>query len=419
MRSIFVIAGNELRLQFMDRSIWLNLVIIPLIITFVLGFANGGGGAAAAIDTVNLDVIDHDASPLSSELLRQIVAANTAVRLCPAQATSDADPCELNGQTLTMGLAQQRLDDQTSTALIEIPAGFAAASSTGEPITIVYRSNEPATEPSLALQAVQTAISRISSVQTAVHAGQAVVDSIGYLTFADAADRSGLLDAIRGRAQALWAAEPIQIRETRPAVAGTIRASGFGQSVPGMGSMYVLFAVLPMSAAFIRDRRQWTIQRVLTMPVSRAQILGGKLLGYFVIGVIQLSIIFGFGYLLGLRYGSDPLALILTMWSFILAATGLALMLTTFVTTEMRASSVNLLLALTLAPLGGAWWPLDIVPGWMRVAGHISPIAWAMDAYNALIFRNAGIGGAIVPVLVLLGMAALFFVVGLLRFKFD
>jgi ABC-2 type transport system permease protein len=419
MRRIFVIAGNELRLQFMNPGIWISLVIIPLVITYAVGSANSGGGAAGELAQVYLDVIDHDATPLSAEFLRQIAAASDAVRLCPSQHPGDDDPCGLGEQTLTAALAQQRLDDEVSAALIEIPAGFAAASSTGDPIAVVYRSNEQVAEPSLAFQAVETAISRIGSVQTAVRAGQAVADSIGYLTFTDAADRSGFLDSIRSHAQALWAAEPIQVRATQPETAGTITVSGFGQSVPGMGSMYVLFAVLPMSAAFIRDRRQWTIQRTLTMPVGRAQILGGKLLGYFAIGAIQLTVIFTFGYLLGLRYGSDPLALVLTMCAFILAATGLALMLTTFIKTEMRASSINLLVALTLAPLGGAWWPLDIVPGWMRVAGHVSPIAWAMDAYNALIFRDAGLGGVMIPVLVLLGMAALFFAVGVLRFKFD
>jgi ABC-type multidrug transport system permease subunit len=55
----------------------------------------------------------------------------------------------------------------------------------------------------------------------------------------------------------------------------------------------------------------------------------------------------------------------------------------------------------------------------MRIAGHISPIAWAMDAYNALIFRDADLDGVVLPVLVLLDMATLFFVVGVLRFRFD
>ncbi|MCI0698291.1 ABC transporter permease [candidate division KSB1 bacterium] len=136
--------------------------------------------------------------------------------------------------------------------------------------------------------------------------------------------------------------------------------------------------------------------------------MGGKLLGYFVIGLIQFTVIFTFGYVMGLRFGSDPLALIVTLVAFTLAATGLALMLTTFVKTEMQASSITTLLSLTLAPLGGAWWPLDIVPAWMHIAGHISPIAWAMDAYNALIFRDAGLDGVVLPVLVLLGMATLF-----------
>ena len=419
MRRILVIAGNELRLLFMDPSIWINLLIIPLVLTYAVGAANSGGGAGGEVARVYLDVIDHDATPLSAEFLEQIAMASDAVRLCPSQHPGDDDPCGLGEQTLTAALAQQRLDDEISAALIEIPVGFAAASGAGAPIAIVYRSNEPLAEPSLAFQAVQTAISRMGSTQTAVRTGETVVDGIGYLNFADAADRSSLLDAIRGHAQRLWAAEPIQVRATQPEAAGAPAASGFGQSVPGMGSMYVLFAVLPMSAAFLRERRQWTIQRTLTMPVSRAQVLGGKLLGYFVIGAIQLTVIFTFGYLLGLRYGSDPLALILTMCAFILSATGLALMLTTFTKTETQASSINLLVALTLAPLGGAWWPLDIVPGWMRIVGHVSPIAWAMDAYNALIFRDAGIGGVMLPVLALLGMAALFFAVGVLRFRFD
>ena len=49
------------------------------------------------------------------------------------------------------------------------------------------------------------------------------------------------------------------------------------------------------------------------------------------------------------------------------------------------------LLGLTpaLAPLGGGWWPLAYVPGWMQTIGHLSPVAWFLDAANArLLYEN-------------------------------
>jgi ABC-2 type transport system permease protein len=418
MRQIFVVALNDLRLMFMNRSIWINLAIVPMIVTFATGSAFSGIGSDGGINAVNLDVIDYDETPLSAELLRQISAATEAVRVCPADTGDDA--CDLDRQPLTVELAQQRLDDNISAAYIEIPAGFAAATNAGDPTEIVYRSNESLAEPSFVLQSVQTAITRISSTTAAVRIGESMADEMSYLRFTDDADRAAFRDSIRSHAQARWAANPIQVQATQPASAGApVTASGFRQSVPGMGSMYVLFAVLPMSAAFLRDRKQWTLQRALTMPVSRAQMMSGKLLAYFVIGLIQLSIIFTFGYFLGVRYGSDPLAIVATMLTFILAVTALALMLTTFMKTEAQASSANLLVSLTLASLGGAWWPLDIVPEWMRVVGYVSPIAWAMDAYNALLFRDAGFSGVIVPLAVLLGMGTIFFVIGVQRLKFD
>lgn len=402
----------------MNRSIWLNLVILPIVITFGVGSANSGAGSGGAPERVKLAVLDHDKTSLSAELQRQIAAANPAIRLCGSVGEAEDELCGLGEAALTPELAQQRLGDGLVLALVEIPRGFERAASGGSPIEIVYRSNEDISVPSVGLQALQTAVTRLNSAMAAVQMGEEIAAGMEHLTFQGEADRSDFLNSIRRHAQALWESEPIRIEATQPgATAAPAIASGFQQSVPGIGSMYVLFAVLPLSAAFLRDVRQGTIQRALAAPVHRAQIMGGKLLAYFTIGMVQLAIIFTFGAVLGVRFGSDPIALIATMVAFTLSVTGLALALTTFVKTEGQASGINLLVTLTLAPLGGAWWPLDIVPDWLRAVGHVSPVAWAMDAYKALQFHDAGLAGVIVPVAVLLGMAALFFAVGVARLK--
>jgi ABC-2 type transport system permease protein len=183
--------------------------------------------------------------------------------------------------------------------------------------------------------------------------------------------------------------------------------------------MYVLITVLPAAASFIRERKQWTMQRMAVMPISRRQILGGKLLARFILGLFQYTLLFGFGYLLGVRYGGNVLALALVMITFVLCATALMIMLTGFLKTEQQAAGITLFISLTLAPLGGAWWPLDIVPEWMRIIGHISPIAWAMDAYRSLMYFGGGVAEVMPSLIVLLAMTGVLFTIGVLRFRFD
>jgi ABC-2 type transport system permease protein len=195
--------------------------------------------------------------------------------------------------------------------------------------------------------------------------------------------------------------------------------NGFQQSIPGIGTMYVLFAVFPAISAFLEERRGWTFQRLLVMPVSRMQVLGGKLLARFLLGMIQYGVLFGFGLLLGIRYGDNPLGIVLVMVAYTLCVVALTLLIMTFVRSEGQGRAIALFLTLTLAPLGGAWWPLDIVPNWMRTVGHLSPVAWAMDAFSSLIFFGGGLRAIAVPVLVLLVAASVLFAAGVARFKYE
>ncbi len=155
------------------------------------------------------------------------------------------------------------------------------------------------------------------------------------------------------------------------------------------------------------------------MPISRAQLLGGKILGRFTLGMIQYVVVFTVGVVTGLNFGRDPLAIVLTMVSFTLAMTALSFALGTRLDNEFQAGSLSTLLALTLAPLGGAWWPLEVMPPFMRTLGHISPVAWAMDAYQVLMFQNGDLRAVLLPLSVLLGMTIVFFVIGVRRFRYT
>jgi ABC-2 type transport system permease protein len=104
---------------------------------------------------------------------------------------------------------------------------------------------------------------------------------------------------------------------------------------------------------------------------------------------------------------------------FTLCVTALAFAVSTFLKTEQQANSVSLLLALTMAPLGGSWWPLDIVPEFMRVIGHLTPVAWAMDAFQTLIFEQGTLLTILPNMAILLGFTAVFFIIAVRRFRYE
>ncbi len=416
MRTILDIAINDLRVLFKNRSIWINLIVMPLVIGYIIGVVSNGGGGFSSANLI-VDVINADQGTIAQEFLSGLRAANSNLVLCP-QDNDSSDVCQLHEAALDETLAQQRLKDQTSLALIEIPADFSANVEAGQNASVVYRSNESASAPSYILQAVQAETQRLGGALIAGRVGGDVAAKALNLT--DAA----LSDAIRANASAIWAQNPVTVdtvlSQQQAEASSATKDAGFQQSLPGIGTMYAMLIILTGTAVFITERKEGTLQRLATMPISRAQILGGKLLSRFATGVIEFALMFGFGILvLHVPFGNDPLAIILLVVAFVLAVTSLMLVMASLLRNQSQATGIALFLTLTLAPLGGAWWPLDIVPDWMRTVGHISPVAWAMDGFNSVVFNGGNVGTVIVPVLVLLGMTAVFFVIGITRFRFT
>ncbi|MEL7434321.1 MAG: ABC transporter permease, partial [Chloroflexota bacterium] len=224
--------------------------------------------------------------------------------------------------------------------------------------------------------------------------------------------------ALYERAQAIFSQDPVQINFSYSNV-DEQTVNGFSQSVPGMGSMFVMFTILGGMAVLVREREQWTLQRLVVMPVSRAQIIGGKILMYFTLGMIQYVVVFAIGLVFGMDFGNSLLGLLLLAMAFSLATTALTFALATRMRTQGQASQLTTLLALSLAALGGAWWPLSVVPETMRIVGHLSPIAWVMNGFQDLLFFGGTVTDILPEVAILLAIAGGLFVIGVWGFKYE
>ncbi len=412
MRTVFDIALNDLRIFFSNRGNLIWLVGVPVAMVIVLGVAIPSDDGPSLVP---VDVIDHDQGQASALFIQSLRQANPNLMLCPMDNTAD-DPCNMNeAESLDLALSLIRVEETETLALIEIPDDFTARVSDLKPVAIRFVAVEDLTAPQFIQQAVDSALTQTNGALAAALIGSRLAAQVE----ADAIDDSELAQSLRDRAAEIWAKDLIAVRYQLTQSSSSGSVGGFGQSIPGIGSMFVLFAVLGGMALMIEGKRQWTMQRLASMPVTRSQLLGGKILGRFTLGMLQYLIIFAIGVVVGQSFGRDPLALVLIMFAFALCATALSFALGSFVKDETQAAGLTNLLGISLAALGGAWWSLEIVPELMRTVGHISPVAWAMDGYTSLIFENGDLGTVYPSILILLGAAVVFFIFGVRRFRYD
>ncbi len=421
MAKIFAIVRQDLRVFLQNKENLPGLLLVPVVMTVIIGLINGGAFGGVAIR--RLDVIDADGTPASSAFLASIRQANPGLTLCPMD-NNAKDVCSLGETTsLAENLALDRVANATSLALLEIPSGFGADLAAQKPFTLTFRSASTFGTSQSALEAVQAALAQINAGYKSSQIGLAEVAKLqGQPVAGDQAQQ--LQGALYQKALELQQKPAVTVdfslseQAQQPTMTESLQ-QGLGQSVPGMGSMFVLMTIFGGMTALIVERQQWTLQRLAVMPVSRTTLLTGKIVARVCLGLLQFAVVFLVGAVLGMNFGKDPLALILLTIIYSLAITALSFAIGAGLKNPGQASGLGLLLTLTLAPIGGAWWPMDISPRFMQIIGHVSPIAWAMDGFTALTYNGAHLADILLPIAVLLGMTVVFFLIAIPRFRYQ
>jgi ABC-2 type transport system permease protein len=421
VRKILAIVIQDIRTFLTDRSNLPSLLFVPAVMTVIIALVTGGAFDSGP-QVRRLDVIDSDRTAASADLLSAIRDADPSLLLCPMDNTPD-DACQLDGTNgLTLDAGLDRVAASTSVALIEIPPGYGLDLAQRTPTAISFRTSDVFGSSQAAQQAVEAALRRINGATSASAVGMNVVSALGVTP--QGADSNGIEQGIYQRAVELWKDPPVEVTTTLSGVAeardfaGSLQ-NGLGQSVPGMGAMFVLLTVFGGMAALCVEREQGTLQRLAQMPLSRPSLLAGKILARFALGLIQFLVVIVVGAALGMDFGSDPLALVLLIVAYTLAITALSFAVGTRVQNPSQASGLSLLFSLTLAPLGGAWWPISITPQFMQMVGRISPVAWLMDGTTSLVYEGGHLPDVLLPLCVLLGVTIVCFLIAVPRFRYQ
>ena len=197
------------------------------------------------------------------------------------------------------------------------------------------------------------------------------------------------------------------------------RLNTFDQNVPGFSVTFLLLGMLLGVSMGLLDERDWgTLARLRATPTPLAISLIAKLLARFLVGLVQMLLLFAIGRAaFGVSLGPEPWALALPTAGIVFAGTAFGLVVAGLAQTREAVLPVGSIVIVTMAAVGGCWWPIDLEPPWMRSAARVFPTTWAMAAFNDLMIRRQPLASVLWPTAVLFAFGALYLALGIVLYR--
>lgn len=398
MKKIFAIAWKDAIIRFASSSELLFFIILPVVFTYLLA---GGTPQGDDDPRIRLLVVDEAQTPISEQILHEL-ENSTAVR--PEVVTRDE--------------ALSQFDERRASAVFIIPAGteLAALENGSAEVELFQQPNN--LNATIQERAVLTAIRRVSSSISA--AQNAVTQRESKLAFESSAERQMYFETSLELAQEIQADAPERVTVVEGSTPDQVEFDPRANSSAGQLITWVFIPLFGISALFAFERQQGTLRRLLTTPSHKATFLLGTISGQVVMALVQMLLLVGFGILvMKLNWGREPLALFVILLCSALAAAAFGTTMGTFIKTEGQASGLSIMFGMVFALMGGCWYPLELFPPAIQNAVKVLPTTWAMQGMLDLVLRDGGLMEILPEAGVLLGFAALFFTVGVLRFKYE
>ena len=384
-----------------DRAMWLTLVLLPLGLTFIMGAAFGG---STIQPKVKLALADLDKTSLSRQFVSTFKENESfsVKEYREAEARDLVKNSKVSGAIIIPAGYQQALEQDTM-AKIEV-------------VSIAGDSNGPALR-----EIVGGLANRYNTDSFAAALTLKQLQNYGRLS---SGSEDVTWDEVFQTADKKWDPPPVEV-VSRELKASKVRgkktlAFGFKQTSLGFAVMFLLFLLVEGAALILEERQKNTLPRLLTTPTSKYAILSGKIIGLFMSGVVQVTILIAAGvFLFKVDWGREPLPLIVLMAVYILCGAAMGVFIASLSRTTAQMQSLAPILIISMAMVGGCYWPVEITPPFMQTAAKLIPTGWVMQGLVDLVVRGQGWGSVVTPIAVLLVFTAVFLSLGVWRLKFE
>jgi ABC-2 type transport system permease protein len=215
------------------------------------------------------------------------------------------------------------------------------------------------------------------------------------------------------RAGAMAKARPVEIvvaynPEKRTAV----------QIVPALcGVILTMTMVVFTASAIVRERERGNLELLISTPVTRGELMAGKLLPYVVIGLIQTTLILLLGYwLFDVPITGSLVDLYLGALLFIAASLSLGLFLSTVAQTQFQAIQMAIMIMLPSILMSGFMFPFEGMPAVAQGIAQVLPLTHFNEIIRGIVLRGASLTEMMPEVGKLAAFLAVMLTLSVLRF---
>ncbi len=359
MRILRFLLQKEFRQIFRDPSILRIIFVMPVIQLLILPWA-----ADYEVKDINLAVVDHDHSDYSRQLVSKVTASGYF---------------RLQQYTGSYASAMTDIEQDRSDLVLEIPPGFEKDLVKEDEATLFV------------------AINAINGVKA--NLGGAYLRSI--------------IQDYNREVRTEWIQFPRFSQET------TIEITSSNWFNPLMNYKYfmvpgILVILVTMVGSFlaslniVKEKEIGTIEQINVTPVKKYQFILGKLIPFWVLGLLILSI----GLVIArFAYGILPAGSLFTIYVFaavyLLAVLGLGLLISTYTATQQQAMLISFFMMMVFILLGGLYTSIDSMPGWAQVITKVNPVTYFIEVMRMVVLKGSGLADIRNHLFVMLGFAVI------------
>jgi ABC-2 type transport system permease protein len=406
------VAQKDLQVFLKDRGAALAMLIVPLVIGFFSASLYGGGQGGIHLPVV---VVDQDSGAYGQSIVEVL------------SGIGEVDLTQLDSPAA----AEQQVARGDSLAAVVIPINFTRSVDAHEPIEVTVILDPAQEKFGRIVSTIMDEVTNALAIQGEIRYGiKTVLADMGYsevttqsadLARAAQAQVEGVLFTQLRRMET---DAPIKVaKETLTGENVLVWNNVISLVLPGFAVMFAFFVVPTLSTALLREKADGTLRRLLAAPLPRSSLIGGKVLAYVLVVIVQAAILFAIGAIfLDMPLGRSPLGLVLVTVSLGLCATTLGMLVATVSRSIGQAEAIGFLIVFALGFLSGAMSPVDPPyrgEGLMATITSLFPQSQTQIAYQTLMLQNGDVAAVLPNVLYLLGLSLVFFLIAVWRFRTE
>lgn len=162
--------------------------------------------------------------------------------------------------------------------------------------------------------------------------------------------------------------------------------------VPGILVVLLTLVGANLSALnIVKEKEIGTIEQINVTPIRKYQFILAKLIPFWVIGMLVLSIGLTISWL---AYGIIPAGSLLVIYGFaalyLFAVLGLGLLISTYTRTQQQAMLISFFMMMVFILLGGLYTPIESMPAWARLIARINPVSYFIEVVRMVMLKGSG-----------------------------